>query len=264
MSEAPGSADAARERLARLIERGALGFDALGVAQVRALMAKAEALSEGAAARVRARIEERVGRLEARFESERARAVAAVEALAAEGIDAGEALREALARGEFEAVHRGCRRARDERRAGEELLPILWIPRLRAQASARGMRLSEELARGLAELDRTPGFVERRSLARASRLGNELSIRLFRDSLASARASFAMARASDNVPEAAGPYNGQALSARALAAMAELSPSYLKAFLAGLDDLETVALALSPETKKAKAPRRKRGGAAAG
>jgi hypothetical protein len=250
----------ARERLARLAEAGALGFDALGFAQLRGLIERGEALGEGARTRLLPRIEARLARLEQSFASARAGAEAALASLEAEGgVEAP--LRAALARGDFQAVVRGVNQRVHARTSGQQLVPIGWIPRLQAQAAARGLRLDDALARGLGELDHTPGFVARRSLARASSLGNALSIRLFRDSVESARAVFSMARASDNVPEAAGPYNGQALSARALAAIAELSPAYLRAFLAGLDDLETVALAIEPEGKKLKATKRKRGAA---
>ncbi len=252
---------ATSERLARLEAAGAAGFDALGLAALRSLVARAEGLSEGARALLAPRIEARLLRLETALTAARR---AAEDALQELGEPRDPALEEALGRGDFQAVHRGVQQRIRERSVGQRLVPIGWIPRLQAQAAARGLRLDEGLARGLGELDRTPGFVEQRARGRASALGNALSIRLFRDSVESARAVFSMARASDNVPEAAGPYNGQALAARALAAIAELSPSYLRSFLAGLDDLEAVTLAAPVEGKKIKAAKRKRGGAAVG
>lgn len=84
---------------------------------------------------------------------------------------------------------------------------------------------------------------------------------LFRDSAERARAALAVARAADNLPEAAGPYNAQVLAARALEAMNALSPEYLRTFIAALDDLAAVqALTAEPEPRKGKAKAAKKAG----
>ncbi|HSN97163.1 MAG TPA: DUF2894 domain-containing protein, partial [Candidatus Nanopelagicales bacterium] len=73
----------------------------------------------------------------------------------------------------------------------------------------------------------------------------------FRESLGSARAALAVARAVDRIPPAAGPYNPQALAARALQAAEALSPTYVRALLEELDDLAALEAALgSPRARQ--------------
>jgi hypothetical protein len=88
---------------------------------------------------------------------------------------------------------------------------------------------------------------------RAVALGAAVSSALLSASAESVRATIAVARAADNLPEAAGPYNGQVLAARALAAMAELSPAYVRAVVAAADDLAALDARLAPEAQKPKA-----------
>jgi hypothetical protein len=97
-------------------------------------------------------------------------------------------------------------------------------------------------------------------------LGDALSRALLRQSAESARATLAVARATDNLPEAAGPYNGQVLVARTLAELAELAPAYVRALVAAADDLAAMEALLTPEAQKPKRSPRpaKRRRAAAG
>lgn len=55
------------------------------------------------------------------------------------------------------------------------------------------------------------------------------------------RATTATARAAEQVPEAAGPYHGAAVAARALEELAALAPGYVSSFVASLEDLATLA-----------------------
>jgi hypothetical protein len=66
---------------------------------------------------------------------------------------------------------------------------------------------------------------------------------------AQARAVVTVARASDELPEAVGPYNGLVLAVRTLRQLAGLSPAVLSAHVARLADL--TALASLPEAGKA-------------
>ncbi|MEO7329962.1 MAG: hypothetical protein ABI193_15410, partial [Minicystis sp.] len=155
------SAGLVEERIARLEAAGAQGFDALGLGQLRSLVARAEGLGEGARALLAPRIEARLQRFEEALLAARAQAE---EALASLGAEREPALSEALDRGDFQAVQRGVQHRLRERATGQQLVSIGWIPRLRAQAAARGLHLDDALEGGLGALDRTPGFVERRSL----------------------------------------------------------------------------------------------------
>jgi hypothetical protein len=121
------------------------------------------------------------------------------------------------------------------------------------------MRLPEPLARDLAALPCDGDVVERRVKRQAQALSNALSTALFHESLVSARATLAVARAADNVPEDAGPYNAQVLASRALCAAERLSAHYLRALVASLQDLGALSAALEPppekSTRKKAAPR---------
>lgn len=55
------------------------------------------------------------------------------------------------------------------------------------------------------------------------------------------RAAKATARAAEQVPEAAGPYNGAAVAARVLNELAALAPGYVSGYVACLEDLACLA-----------------------
>lgn len=55
------------------------------------------------------------------------------------------------------------------------------------------------------------------------------------------RATTATAQATEQVPEAAGPYHGAAVAARALEELAALAPGYVSSFVASLEDLASLA-----------------------
>jgi hypothetical protein len=97
-----------------------------------------------------------------------------------------------------------------------------WIARLEAKARARGMRPIAGGARALTHA-------------------------LYEASRAELAATLAALRAEADLPEAAGPYNPQALAAATLAELAALSPAYLAALVAHLGELG-VLLALPPVT----------------
>jgi hypothetical protein len=101
----------------------------------------------------------------------------------------------------------------------------------------------------------------RRSERRASTESLGIPVEHLHASAESARAVIAVARAVDNVPEAHGPYNPHVLAARALAAVADLSPAYARALVARLDDLAALDTLLPAETRKSKAPRKRRAAA---
>lgn len=264
---------AARERLDGLRASGGAEFDPLGQALIVTLLARAEAEADAVQTLLAGRIEARLASFEAALRAERALAAKELGTLADAGIEAPDDLCEALARGDCGGVKRGVRRLLGARREAQRTARVPWIARLRGEARAREVTLPDEVTRDLATLRVEDGAVERGEMRRAQALGNAMSSALFRDSAESARAELAVARAADNLPEGAGPYNGQVLAAKALSAMAALSPGYVRALIAGLDDLAAVEVLLAPEERKTerkplkpakpKRPKKKQGGAAA-
>jgi hypothetical protein len=261
--------DAARARLDALRAGGGAEFDALGQAFVRTLVARAEAEAEGVQTLLAGRIEARIAALVASFHAERAVAEGELEKLGGAGFAATDELRAALSQGDFTAVRRGVRRLLGELKEAQRPARVPWIARLRGEARAREVALPDDVIRGLDALHVEDGAVERTERRRAQALGNAMSSALFRESAQGARAELAVARAADNLPEGAGPYNGQVLAAKALSAMAALSPGYVRALIAGLDDLAAIEALLVPEERtrrkpvRAKRPKKKLGGAAA-
>jgi hypothetical protein len=263
--------DAARGRLDGLRAGGGAEYDPLGQAMIATLVARAEAEDHGVQSILIGRIEARLGSLESAFRSERAGAHGEIASLTNVGIEPSEAVREALKRGDFASVHRGARQLHGARKEAKKPARVPWIARLRGEARSRDLALSDEVTRGLDALGAEDGTIDRTEMRRAQALGNAMSSALFRESAQGARAELAVARAADNLPDGAGPYNGQVLAAKALAAMAALSPGYVRALIAGLDDLAAMEALLGTEERKsvkppkpkAKKPKKKQGGAAA-
>jgi len=256
-------------RLARLGAAGARAFDPPGFRCVAALLERARALGGSARVHLEGRAAARIDLLEDSLRRGRADAEAALRALADAGLEPTPDVRAALERGDLRDAARSARRRLRELATGREKTPVPWLARLRAEAEAREIQLPPEVARDLSELDCDGELIERRVRGRAQALATALSSALFRDSLGSARAALAVARAVDGVPEGAGPYNPQALAARALQAAEALSPTYVQALLEELDDLAALEAALAPPPKKptrqkpARKPARKTAGGAA-
>jgi len=257
------SPEGLRERLGRLQKEGISHFDAIGMSFIEALLSRAETAGGGAGERLFARVEERLDRIEAAFVAAREQAARALAEFEEAGGEVPSELEQALARGEFDIVRQSARRRLNELVRGRARIRIPYLPRLAREALERDIKPIEDLAQSLAAMAGEDGLIERRQLGRALLFSSALSRALLRESLERARAPLALARAADNVPEAAGPYNPQALAARALAAVSELSPSYLRAFVAMLDDLAALDAAAEPAPRKGKSPRRKKSGAVA-
>ena len=218
-------------RLADLRARGAASFDPEGF-RLAERLANAAVLERAAL---------RMGALERDLEEAKTQIEAAVTRLSARGLepDADTAL--ALERGELRAAYRLLLRL--EHRAGAaESSTVRWARKLASRARTRGARLPDDLAYRVERLTLTSSAGGPTALSReqASALAHALSRAMFVDSLASSRATLAIARATDNVPEDCGPYNAQVIAARVLAELAALSPSYARAFVAGLDDLASL------------------------
>lgn len=248
------SVDATLEaRVAALREGGAevLGGPAFGL--VSALLSRAEALGGAARAHLRARAATRVTLLERELAEGRAGAERALEALReAQGSIPAE-LVELLSRGAVDEVRRAVRRQLADARRQRRRVELPWAARLHGEARARGAALPVEVSRDLDRLARDRA-VAHGAHASAVAVGSLVSSALLSASAESVRATMAVARAADNVPADAGPYNGQVLVARALSILAELAPAYVRALVAGVDDLAALEARLVVEPAKSKPP----------
>ena len=250
------------ELVGALREAGGEALDPLGFRLVESLVARAEVLGGGARDRLLTRARVRLDALDGALRAARAAAEQQLHALTDEDAQGAPELREALARGEIARVRRAVRRAVRERTRERGRVQVPWLTRLRSAAASRGAHLSDEVTRDLEGAGAADGSVDRGAHTRAVAAGDALSHALFRESAESARALLAVARAADDVPDDAGPYNGQALAARALAVMAQLAPAYVRAVIAMADDLAALEAVLAPEAQpargKAKAGKRRR------
>jgi hypothetical protein len=232
-SDSMSDARAIRARLVALREAGARAFDSPAFDFAEALVTKAGALGEGAAARLLARASERLDRLADDLARTRARAERAVTGLPD---DDGELAR-AIENGAFLAIFQRARRdallpaEREDRHAS-------WLARLEAEAHARGVR-----PRALAGAN---------ARAKVHALVNAL----YDSSVADASAMTTAMRAAAELPASAGPYNPLSLATRALAELAGLSPTYLAARLAHLTELGALlALPAPPSTSARPRPK---------
>ena len=160
------------------------------------------------------RIEARIEALEAAYRAARDAATGAIATLADAGVVTPAELTEALRRGDFVGVRRGVRRLLGAREQAQRPARVPWVARLRGEARSREIALPEEVTRGLDALGGADCTVVRSAMRRAQAVGSAVSSALFRESAEHARAELAVARATDNLPEGAGPYNGQVLAAR--------------------------------------------------
>ncbi len=230
-------------RIGALREAGAERFDGPGLRFIEGLLRRAEGLDGRAEARLLERAAARLGALETAFAAAREEAAGAVAELEAEGLPV-DAARAALAAGDPREAQRLASHlvgSGAELRAARERLE-----RLVAAAEAGGVSVPEPARRGAGGAD-----------ARAARrLGDDVARLLFREAAEEARSAVVVARAADQVPDQTGPYNARALTARALELAEGLSPTYLRALLASVEDL--AALRVLPEPPKPKRRTRRR------
>lgn len=156
----------------------------------------------------------------------------------------------AAVRGDVRHARRLAERALSDHEAAERSPTSRWALSLADRARDRSIALTPDLARrvrGLKQLDPA------RSVGEARALAADLSRALYDEALSGARATVAIARVRDNLPETAGPYNPQVIAAEALDRLGTMSPGFAAAFIAALDDLATLdALAAPASASKAK------------
>lgn len=225
-----------RARLQSLRDAGAEVFDGPGLRFIEALLGQAEALDSAAGEHLRRRAAERLSAFEAAFAAARAEARATLATLSAAGADPEGAFAEAFARGDYKHVkHEAVRALRlaktDDIDTARDRVRRLW-----RQAQARGASLPPSLRARVEVISAESGTEA--PLAELRTIGDRLAQALFREAADHARSALVVARATDRLPAQAGPYNPEALSAQALALVESLSPTYLRAYLTGLEDLD--------------------------
>jgi hypothetical protein len=217
--------------LEALETEGARAFDALACDCTRTLYVRAEELGGSVGERLLARAEAHLEALRARFHAGRTRVDQALEALV---LQAGEQpqLVQALEKGEVVRVARSIRRLRRQPRR-TPVARQAWTRSARAgSADAHEPTDSVELGTEAA----SGGAQEGNRLTRTRRSRTAA----YEDSVAELVASYALARATDVVPEGAGPYNALRIASQALDAMRTLSPAYLTVQLNRLEELASL------------------------
>lgn len=233
-----------KRRMDTLRESGAEVFDGPGFRFIEGLLERAEGLDGVAGEHLRRRAAERLSAFEAAFASARAEARATLATLDAAEADPDGDFTRAFAAGDYGFVRREAPRALRRARTDDADAARARIVRLARQARGRGLTLPPPLrARVHAATAESAADV-----AELRTVGDQLARALFREAADHARSALVVARAGDRVPETVGPYNPEALAARTLALVEALSPGYLRATLAGLEDL--AAMRRLPEPKR--------------
>lgn len=248
-------------RLDRLVRAGAGRFDPPGVRCIEILLERARTIGGEGGTRLAERAAARLVALEEALVRARGEAREALGRLAEAGLAPDGDVAEAMEAGDYANARRAADRARLEARRARRSPERRWLRRVARRAASRVLALPHDVAMGLARLEEVGPSSDLAARRTAQELGGVVSLALFRETAETARAQLAVARALDNLPEQPGPYNPQLLAARALATLSELSPAYLRAFMANLDDLarlEAAIVAMQPEPEPAKKPAKKR------
>lgn len=224
-----------KSRLDQLRAAGAEVFDGPGFRFIEALLGRAEGLEGLAGEHLRRRAAERLSAFEAAFASAQAEARATLGTLTAAGADPDGGFAEAFARGDYKHIKQEAARALRAARTDDVDIARERVVRLWRQAQARGATVPPSLRERVAAVERGP-----QPMPELRALGDRLAQALFREAADHARSALVVARAADRLPEQAGPYNPEALSAQALALVEGLSPGYLRAYLTGLEDLDAL------------------------
>jgi len=235
-----------KRRLETLRQGGAEVFDGPGFRFIEALLERAEGLEGVAGEHLRRRAAERLSGFEAAFASARAEARATLATLDAADADPDADFARAYASGDYGFVRREAPRALRRARTDDVDAARRRVVRLARQARSRGLTLQPALRARVHAA--TVGEQPIEALPELRTVGDQLARALFREAADHARSALVVARASDRVAETVGPYNPDALAARTLALVEALSPGYLRATLAGLEDL--AALRRLPEPKR--------------
>ncbi|MCA9574504.1 MAG: DUF2894 domain-containing protein [Sandaracinaceae bacterium] len=226
MSDAALDPAALRATLDELVVRGVEVWDAPGAALVRTLLTKAEGLTGVARAHLLKRANARLVGLTQDFERARERAGQTYAQLARQGLDPAKRLDGALQYGRFDEVERAARRYDETRIAARRAIVQPWLERLSQEAQARG--LSQPPPPPDTEVGLPSPSPERETVT-------GLAAAIYQDAAADATARLVVAQARTELPEHAGRYHAPSVAARALEALDQLAPAYLRVQVARLE-----------------------------
>lgn len=217
---------ALRKALDELVVRGGEVWDAPAVALVRTLLSKSEALTGVARAHLLKRAAARFESLERDFGKARERADQTYAQLARQGLDPAKRLDGALQYGRFEEVARAAKRHDETRSAARRAIVEPWLERLSQEAQERGIsQRPPPPDHDDASVTMPPDRDTVTGLAAA----------IYQDAAADATARLVVAQARTELPATAGPYHAGTVAARALEALDELAPAYLRVQVARLE-----------------------------
>jgi hypothetical protein len=225
------TSDDLRARLERLLADNARGFDPEGVRLVERLLD----------ANLVSRAHERLVRIEQGLAEARRSAQEAIALLERSPSPPVATVRSAVATGDYGTARRAAAKATAALLRRRTSAVVAWANTVAERARAKHTPLPPPVAarpRPGLDLPSTP-FLD--GVDDDPRTATQrLSQTLFDRSIASARASLALARAESGVPGDAGPYNPHAIAARALVALGERAPDLALAYVELLDELATI------------------------
>ena len=234
-----------KARLQRLREAGGPQYDGPGFRFIAGLVQRADDLEGSAGERLLVRAGTRLDTFEEALAAARAEAKVTLQTLEAAEADRDGVFAAAFNEGNYKFVLRAAPRALRRAQIDDRDVVGARAVRLAREARARGLPLAPNVRARIDDLeDAADPMPEDRAI------GDQIARALFRDAAEHARSVLVIARATDALPEDVGPYNPQALGARALALVESLSPAYLRSFLTSLDDLATLRGLPAPRRRR--------------
>ncbi len=252
--EAPrADADAEIEDLLTALEAsGARAFDPIAFQFGLTLARRGDDATGVARGRLRARAKVRLQALEARFADARHAATIALDALAEVDPGAARALYAELRDGKVTEIAKRAK-ALTKAQAGAA----------RGQALTRLMRVDQEARRRCPSVP--PALEERKravydqgetiDAGAVHAVANWYSLLLFRETTAQTRLVDTLADFDREIADEAGPYNPQAIAARTVTQLAEMSPAYIRVVLDQVADLAQAKRLLALDERPAKKKR---------
>ncbi len=225
------TSDDVRARLERLLADNARGFDPEGVRLVERLLA----------ANLVSRANERIERLERGLAEAKHSAHEAIAELERSPSPPAATVRSAVARGDYSTARRVAAKATAALQRRRTSAVAAWANTVAERARSKHTPVSPPVT-AKSRAERGPAMATVRDGVEDDprAVMQRVSQTLFDRSMASARASLALARAESGVPGDAGPYNPHAIAARGLVALGERAPDLALAYVELLDELATI------------------------
>lgn len=229
-----------RGRAIALLASGVERFDAAEVRFIDTLLERAATSREGVRARLEERAQKHMFALELRFRSAERRAKDTIDALARLDAAAAKELRELAATGDVDRARRMAERLLAQR-SSTRTAPAL--ARLKATLALVDSRFATPppVAQEARELLAGKHAPTEDLAARAHHLANMLDLALLHEGTEQLVSMLEVDRMERAVPLDAGPYNPEALAARAIGELSALSPAFARAWLTWVKDLESLS-----------------------